>query len=337
MKTLFLTEDDFKDLIEVSVGLKLSNLSPYLTKSQGEDELIRIMGETLYQTLVDKVNDNTIGDPGNEAWAALLPYARKPLINMAVLEWSRLGGMTISSGGMTLSTDREKQAYQWQRIELQDKLQVDASLGLEKLFQFLDKNKDDYPDWVASDQFAELKGHFITTAKDFQRWVNIGSSRRMLSVLEPIITAVEQMDIRNILGDTLFEALLDGIFNDTLSADQEKLLGKIQPVIAHRAIVRAVDDLSLTITPEGMFLYTITASGASQVRKKGAAELERLEKYKAMHRESADNWSEVLRRYLNSNASLFPGFEEEGAYEDPDTSTQTYDNSDTSNSIWNGL
>jgi hypothetical protein len=332
--TLIKTKAELQAAVRSSTGLEIETIAPFLTNSEAEQEVIKILGQQLYDTLVDHYNDDILSGPEQ----ALLPFVQKPLANLAIYQFLQFGGMTISDAGVTLSTNREQAAFQWQQLKAERAFLKDGYITMESLLSYLEAHKVDFPGWGNGTQYPALKEFFINTALEFQSYVNINRSRRTLTAMAPVMRNVEAFEIESLLTGTLFNAIKAEILAGSVSADNQALLSYIKPAVAHLTIAQAASELSMEITPEGAFIYTITASGASQIQKYAEADPDRLARHKTHHENVGKAYLQKLRAYLNATASStkYAAYFASTNYEDPTTTSQTYEQ-DPETKIFNAL
>jgi hypothetical protein len=205
MPTLIKTTNELKQFVTVSTGLEIATLNPFLTNSEAEREIIRVCGQAVYSDLM--VAYNATPQTLTPAQVALLPYVQKPLANLALYFYVQQSGVIISSSGITLAQDREKQAYQWQQIKLEQAIINTGYYALDTLISYLFAHEADFPEWKNTSEYYQNRNFFINTPQEFSKWVNIKANYRTLVALRPFMRQIEYSYLKNALGTELFNEI----------------------------------------------------------------------------------------------------------------------------------
>lgn len=296
------TKDELRTHVPVGLSLELFTIAP-AAGSIARNEVAALMGKDLYELLLTAYNGGAL-PIADARMAALLPYAQKIIANLAVAEAMDISQVQISESGVqrTEKTD-EKTAYHYQKLEAQNALRRAGYQAQEDLSAYLEANLDDYPKYKASAAYKVAQQHFITSAAQFSAQYNINASGRTYRALLPLIHRAEQLQVRETLGDALFDELKAHCLAGTLTPDHKILLVYIRLAVAHLAIADAVHELSLEVTAGGVQLTQTMATGnASQEKKQPArAWLDQLnERTEGL----GHKYLQQLRTYLLENASI---------------------------------
>lgn len=334
MNKLINTEEEMRAFTGASVALSIETLEPYLTASPAENEIIKILTPSVYEELATAYNDDTLNDNGNEHLKKLLPYAQKPLANLAIFYYMQEGGLSIQDGAIVAA--RDKSPYQWQQRKAEQHYLNNAYFSLDALIQHMITNKDDFTGWENSDAYKQGTGHFISTAQEFQKYVNIGESHRTFIALLPVMRNVESGIVQSTLTVDLYDDLKQSLLDENTDADENKLLEFLRPAVAYKTMAEAIDELNIEITGQNVFQTSLKSITENIVAKKNP-EREVLCEYKNMMEQRAGDWLIRLTNYLNENASesKYPLYFNSKNYQDPDTDT-SYDQDEDSN-VFNAL
>jgi hypothetical protein len=322
MKALLSNNTELKQFVAVSTGMDITALLPYLSNSPAEQQIINICGQTLYTEMVTKYNNDSLTPPQQ----ALLPYLQKPLANLAVYHHIQQGGVVISNSGVTLTTDREKQAYQWQQLKLEKSLLNQAYFGMDSLIAYLIANQADFPTWSAESDYAQSKNYFINAAADFSKWVDIKSNYRTLVALRPIMHNIEQGPIKNTLSPDFYTALKASIKADTLTSEEKELITNyISPALAHLTIAQGIKSMYVEITAEGALLHSLK-SNTNNSQEQNAPDAEQRDALIRHYTKQGEAWMETLADHLNETATelIFPLYYNSTQYTDPATTSPGY-------------
>ena len=333
MDTLFKTQAELRAFVNATVGLELDTLAPHLRNSAPEAEIIKIISLTVYNALLTAYADDTL----SADQAALLPYVQKPLANLAVYSFVKAGAVNISDAGVTLGTDRDKSAFQWQQNNLETALLGNAYFSLDSLLNYMLANKAKFTGWDGSSEYALNLEFFINNAVTFNNWVNIKENYRTLITLRPAMRHIENSIVKPNMGQELFDLVKTQIKAVSVDDDNKALLAFIEPAVAHLTIARAIEFLSIDITPGGAYFNSL-AGNYSDTAKKDPAKAETLAHFAEQNRLAGMAQIENLRQYLNTNASAdkYATYFSTDLYQDPTTVVYGYDQVEDSK-IYNAL
>lgn len=315
--------------------MDITALLPHLVNSEAEKQVKEVCGNTVYANLLSAYLDNSL-TPAQEA---LLPYVQKPLANLAVWQHVQQGGVIVSNSGVTLTTDRDKQAYQWQQLKLEQSLLNQAYFALDALIAYLDANQADFATWASESNYAQSRDFFINSSADFDKWVDIKNNYRTLVALRPIMRNLEAGIIKNTLGADFYNYLKQGIANQTLLAQDDLLvLEYIQPAIASLTIAQAVKKLNFQITADGAFIHGLRAVSTSNIQESNAPDAEQRDSFAALYTKQGNAWLNDLTDYLNANADTetYPLYYNSTQYTAPDDVVEGFgvDIEDDEQKIW---
>lgn len=316
---------EIRQYITVSMAGDFDSLKPHIAAA----ELLYIkdlLGKSLYDRLTAHYSGSSSGSgsasgsggvSASEDLDELLPYVQRPLILFAYHLGADELGVNISDQGIQIvSTDTHKQAFQWQVKGVKDSWINKAYIFTEELLEFLDENKTNYPEWASSQACTESKEFFILSAEQFNEYVWIGKSRRLYTLLKPIMRFVERRYIKATICQELYDKIKEEIRQGTTGDDNSKLLEWIRPAVAYHTMARAIKQLSIEVLPEGV-LQTIIQGETLEEKKPAAG----TEKAVAANTLIVDADSEIrsLQKYLDANASesKYKSYYESDCYQVP--------------------
>lgn len=331
MKILIATETELKDLTGVSMALSIESLTPYLGMSWAEDQLINILGQSLYDNLLNAYSDDSINAPEQAKLKALLPYAQKPLAALAVYSFMQEGGVMISDQGIT--ADRDRSAYQWQQQKAESHYLENAYRALDRLIGYLIKNKADYPDWTDTAYHTLQAKLLISTPAQFNEHINIRSSYRTFVALLPHLQQVQERQIASLLGEDFLADILGKLTDD----QYRTVLKYLRPALAFLSMAEAIEVLHIEITGDGALLHSLRTN-VGNIQEQRAPESSELARSALRYQERGRSWLEELRAYLNANASAekYPLYFNSVNYQDPNEEGQSY-KQDFNSNMYNGL
>lgn len=274
----------------------------HLVRQVGEDEIIPLIGEALYQQLNSAPEDSSSGS------SDLLEKVRDvlaPLIFYYYIPFAQ--GKSGAAGIMIIQNEGEVQAPGWMVREMRSEAYEKAMRAAERLLKFLEKNKGDYEEWVDSDAYTILKELFINTADEFHKEVNINRSRRTFMAIRQKIKLAEEDYIKPILGEGLFDAIKEDINSGDISAEFVPLLKYIKTAVANLAIASSVLSLNFKIDDKGITLYDNSMSNDDDPKRKQAL-AEQLREFKQEHQQIGENFLKKLSDYLRDNKEEYSDY-----------------------------
>jgi len=164
----------------------------------------------------------------------LLWYCQRIVCNMAMKDYIPEGQLDISASGIRISTTNEKkQAFPWQIAQLEKRYLETANSNLEDLIDYLIKTS--VSEWISAPIYKKLRGHFVNTALEFEKYYSIDESHLVFLKLLPDVDYVEKTIVTSLLGDLFVEELkeriLDGEKEESSSTSTSTTLEKYQKVL----------------------------------------------------------------------------------------------------------
>lgn len=343
MKILIVDSDTLQQHIPVNADFAMQRIAPFLFRAQRE-HLLPLLGRLLLNQLQLLVDDeaaysNVIADiaaqnfliaqhnlthpdnlrplvptiPSVPQMQALLPWVQAPLAALAYELYIPWGQLNIGSTGFRIVVSAsEKTAFQWQINDLETSARNIGYTALEGLLEFLEENKSSYTAWTASETYAEAAVCFVPTAKEFSRVFNIRNSRLTYLRVVGIMQRVESNQIKGALCTPLFLELKAQMLARNLSPENQKLLELIKPAVVLFSMHRALLELSVKITDNGVMLFNNNNSQTTQVEQ--PAELSRLEKMREEAKTEAEAYLLSLNKCLRDNLDSYPLFRDSPCY-----------------------
>lgn len=258
----------FKDSDTLKIYAALSgevNLNSIKVTMEGVEMayLYPRLGKELYNSLqADYAAAATDATFGTELQKQLLDYCRKVIAPLFCYHFAPKTEVRVSDSGVHRSeTSSLKAAYQYQGTRYREENFNEGQLAIENLLQFLEDNIASFPTWASSVEFQQYRSLFIKTATAFNQLFPSAAPQRNYFALRPKMVDVQEVNIRNFLGDTLYESLLGKAKANpqTFTAKEKVLLERISKAIAYYTVAFAAPFLAVKIGSAGI---TITA-GAS--------------------------------------------------------------------------
>ncbi|MBN1546856.1 MAG: hypothetical protein JW902_09370 [Syntrophaceae bacterium] len=296
--------EEIKQYLSVSQNGSFDKIKPHIAAAEILF-LKELVSDTLYEAVNAYYNGAVYNGPATERQAdclALVPYIQRPLIHFAYYVGADEMGLHITDAGMQIITDEtHKQAFQWQVEAAKSSWLYKAHLFSEELLVFLEQNVRDYPTWEASPAFSERIDSLLYTTKLFNDAFFIRNSRRLFLAMKPIIRSIESKYAVPTLSQEYYESLISLLKQQRLTADDDIILQKIRPAIAHLVMAEAVTRFSIEVFPEGVYANLVSSFGTIVAKNPS----NKIDKAMVIERLTADGNVELqaVQKYLDAYAS----------------------------------
>lgn len=254
------------------------------------------------------------------ALAAILSLVQNVLINFSYYIGADEFGVHVSDAGIQIISDEtHKQAFQWQVNAAKNSWLNKAYLFSDVLLSYLESHSDEYPSWKNSECFTKRLDSLLYTTGQFNDEYFIKNSRRLFLALKPIIRSIESKYAMPTLSQAYYDALLTSIRAGSVSADDQVILKKIRPAIAHLAMAEAITRFAFEVFPEAVYANIVSAFGTIDGKNPAG----KIDKALAVDSLNSEGNSELagLQKYLDANASStkYSTYFASSRYSDPTT------------------
>lgn len=301
---LFKTDKEVTEILSgVNTSFKLNSIRQQIADVE-RDVILDILGEEEYSSLAE--NYNSDDDEMTTAQQKLLPFVQNALIHLAFVENIPFLNVDASQGGLRVNVNENRvAASQFRTEDLKRQAAKQGWNAVEALLEFLWAHPDDYEDWAASENKAAYLCYFINSAKDFNKYHDIGKSFQLFRKISPDINVIEQNQLKSVLGNGLFDEIKAQIVALNVSAENKKLLPFIKLALAKLAIVNAVASLSVDLSEVGASENSITGDNMNQKRP---ARDTIMSVFISKNTEIGENALLQLKNYLINNSVNYPTF-----------------------------
>lgn len=233
---LFTDINQVKDYIPLNTEQDIAKVKPHLKRAE-QKYIKTYLGNELYQTIHDYVNDTTEGKTSDDALDALLPYVLNPLALFAYKDAiPQLNVVATSTGFAIIQNANLVPASKQRTDELRDSQEEAAWDAIESLLEFLEENKADYDDWVDSTAYSLAQRNLINSAMEFTRFANINTSRLAFMRLRAVMDNVENITIADSISIELLTAIKNELKDDDLSNENKVIIENLQRALANLSI-----------------------------------------------------------------------------------------------------
>lgn len=299
---LLTTSEELAQFVKLDAGDFPDVLPPEIERL--ENVLLRpLLGAPLLDWLQAQYD---AGIEADSLAARLLRVVQAPLARLGVAGVVVELQMTVSNTGIQiLSTTTHKTAFQWQTKALEKTLTRKGYLDLTHLLYWLEQSRAGSPEleaWAAGPG-QTLRRQLIVSVEEFNRFENISGSWPVFEALKPLMRRQELFILAPQLGDEFLQELRNQVRTRTLSEENEELLETyVRPALASLTLARAVPELGLRLTGDGIELMVARLDDSNE--KEADAGLDQLLTARAFEAQrAADILLEKMRAFLNCTAS----------------------------------
>ena len=304
----------------INVSNVIENWYPYIDEAQ-ETFIKPVLGDALYeqlQSVMTPAGHAPEGGPVTGNFVDLLEKIRKPLALYALWLGADEFGVSVSGQGIqVIESATHKTAPQYRVQNLKENWIRRANTALDLALKFIEDHLADFPTYVQQD--SDL---FISTAIEFTSEVDIRESRRVFVALKPIIRSVQNKYIRPTLSPALFDELMNFWLSKEMTKDYTQLISLISPALAHLAMARALQDISIDILDWGIF--DTAGNTFASVSSKQTANKERIGIMYEANLRDGEAELKALQEFLDTSASetLYSAYFHSSRYAGPDKAVQ---------------
>lgn len=269
---------------------------------RAEKTYLRTTFGSYYTDLLPKIGANNLD--ANDI--ALLDELRLASANLAWWLYTAKHNVSIDSTGIHQTHgDNQKPAFQWAVKDLRESFRDAGFDAIENTFEFLELNKVAYA-YEASATYKAAKACLLSSAAEFQEYVDIMRSRYVFLQLIPEMKRIQRDVIRPIIGADAFNTIvkklqLDNGGDNGLSAAETAQLELARPLLAYQTMADSAYKRSIHINELGALVHNSSYAGSVDGKQPGG--LEQLMAYR-------EEWLTDARGKINDLAELVNPTEE---------------------------
>ena len=237
---MLITTEQAKDHLKINATLNEATFAPFIPDA--EKKYVKpFIGKELFALL----DTWAIGQDAEEdpELAALYPYVVAVVSRGTMFIASPHMDLNIGESGFSVTSTQNLSPASRERVkDYKESLEDLTWSNVESLLQFLEENKIDYPDWVASDAYTMQVRNLINSAVQFDKEVDIDQSRLTFQKLRKHMDNVEEMRVKTLISPELFNYLIGKIKNGTdLSTNETKLVEHLRTFVANEVASKHLD------------------------------------------------------------------------------------------------
>lgn len=312
----FSRNEEVTALFPVAESIKLADLLPYLFRIE-QKMTQKLLGAAQMEALADAYEAYRVANYDEnllDVWEKeLLIRVQMMELNLALRQFIPFITAQISNSGVNARNGDMKTASEPVLTRILEECRAQGLEVVELILQWLDENRDQYPDWLNSEAFAEANAMYINTAADFSRFANIGESRYTFLCLLPQRRNAERIVDRIIweMGPELKEQAKE----KTLTEPNAALMELVKEAVANLALADGLLALSFEVGEYGVTVSSNSNQENSRVRTPVGDP--RLTQIMSAAKEKAAASLDAIRDQIYQNIDLYPTFRD-GAHYTPE-------------------
>lgn len=208
------------------------------------------------------------------------------------------------NGLVEKSSDNTVAARQWPVDRLLDYLSDNADAFAENLLNFLEINKLNYSFWNESLERQEARKMFVSSGSEVTKLIKLSEPRKMYLNMTQSLKRYEDLTIREMIGEPLFNEIKGQLEEDSLSVDNETLLIYIKPVLIYSAFVDTISDMSVAVGNNGLRVI----NNQDRISARNDSNAVQMQGIMTKYRGYAATYEGLLRNFLNDNFQTYPLF-----------------------------
>jgi hypothetical protein len=264
MATLITTIAEFKKYIAIDGNMKWATIEPYVKEAE-QLYMKDLLGPEFYDEFLPLYTASVTGEAPvalSAQNAALLPYIQRCLAYYAQLQAITHIAVTFGEMGIRQHSDQDSSpAARWQQDQLKFQALRNGDIHADLLLAFLEENEDDYATWKESDANPLNSGCIVYSTAIASKHIDINNSRRIFLKLRNKIREIERKSVPRLIGQEQYDELLEQLQDmdpDALTEANAILVGKLEPIIAKRALYMQLPSMRVQINENGIFIYSGT-------------------------------------------------------------------------------
>jgi hypothetical protein len=313
---LFKTIDEIKQFLAVGAGTDFNRLKPHIQNA--ETAYLRpLIGSGLFKELQD-FYDSPPATPlvgQNILFGELLKLVQRTLIHLTYWSGFQVLNATISDGGFKRTeNEKVKSLFKYQEVELKEYFKTTGFNGLDEILFYLEieikKSEGEtvnFKSFADSDAWTILKSSFIPDTSTFNAIVFINHSRLTFLRLKSPMQLVEDLDIKPVLGESIFNEIKLEMVQKAPSEKVLAILPSIQKATAYLATALLMEESGADLTEKGLY-FESTEPYNDLMTNKQPSESDRINFLAKRNKGIGQNYLERLKSYLIANATDWPDY-----------------------------
>ena len=303
-----------KEFLPVNKSLEFDKLKPFVVDA--ERMVSEIIDGDFYNDLV--VYDSDPDHEVNDYFDKLIVKLQDSISFLAFHLGFDIMNTVFSNQGMHRIENDEsgkKALFSRQEENLKRGFKLLGYNKLDLAFEYMEKNKAQFPTWVASDAYTLSRQHFINSTREFSAIYNINNSRLVFMKVKSAQTLVEDFDIKPLIGIDYYDELKEQVATDSLSDANKAFMIYLQKAVAYQTIFRTGPGLIIELNEFGMY-QTEFETNLNNVKKEGAVAFSIASAIIDIAGITGNSYLKSCESFLKKNIDDYPLYANSDAYDD---------------------
>lgn len=307
---LFKTIDEIKNFLPISIGNDFNRIKPHIENA--ENKFIKpLLGLNLYTDLLAFYQAVEPAEP-TDAQKAMLELQQKiqfALIHLAYFVGFDFMNITVSDMGFTRQeSEHTKGLYKYQEDNIRKYFTENGYNSLDDALLYIESNITHFAQFKASANWTILKSSFLPSVVSIESIpFNILGSRLIFLALKPHIAYVDDIQIKPLLGKTIYEEIKAEMVKDEPAEKVTAILPLIRKIIIYLATAALMNETGGTLDSKGLFFEEVSASYPSN-NKAAPSTPETVRSRITINKLKASQYIESLKAYIANNAEDWETF-----------------------------
>ncbi len=234
--------------------------------------MIPLLGEKLYNKLEDDLFSDGSGSPSSSDSevnnsALYLKLQQKCLLAeacYAAFDFAQISDVHITAQGLqAINTDTHKSAYEYQKRDVRNYFAEKADIAIDDVLLFLEKNYTVFTEWSNDEELFTKSAEFIINdVASFNRYCDIGNSRRTWLNLRYAMRDVVSLHIIPAIGSVIYETILNQVKSrQPVTGKMVPLYDYLKAAFANLTIAEALPDMTVRISGERISIASFFSPG----------------------------------------------------------------------------
>lgn len=239
---------------------------------------------------------------------AVIDKIRGALAQLTLIKMLPKLNIKIQRSGIGQDNVQDQNAAPWWAIrDLKRSFQVDASIAVDSLLKFLEKNAADYPTYKTSAQATQNQKNFVNTVETASLYIPIITSHFVLTQMRPAMSRVDESILRLTLTPQLYNFLMDFVKAGTAWGAYEPLRKHIEAAEIHFAFAQSIPLSSLNYNEDFKLHVPLISEAETGRQATKVSQDEKQQIISASKKNGADAINQ-LKKELALNAIDYPEY-----------------------------
>jgi len=310
---LFKSIAEVKEFIVVGAGTDFNRLQPHIRNAENA-YLKPLLHSSMYDELQEFYDDALpLPDEPTDVQLAmyeLLKKVQNSVIHLAYWMGFQVLNSTISDNGFKRTeSESMKGLYKYQEDEMKEYFKTSGFNAMDDILEYLEANIDCFAEFAATENWTVRKESFIPDTKAFEKVpYSLNNSRLTFLRLVPHMATVEELQIKTLLGNSIYAEIKAEMVKVSPAGKVVKLLPYLRKPIAYFATAYLMEESGADLTEKGLYFDSFGVQQVSNLNREPASET-RITAMIGRNRMIGERHLALLKNYLIDNPADWPDFE----------------------------